>query len=269
MRQISLAHLTALNLSPEKLVHAAARAGFDCVGLRLIAVTATTPGYPLMDQPAELRATRAALAATGVGVLDIEFVKITPELSVPALEPMLAAGAALGALNLIAAPYDPDHARLADRLAELAELSERQGIRTVLEFFPWTDVPDLATCRRVVEATGPRPGILVDCLHFDRSGSALADLEGLAPRLPFFHLCDAPRQPAYTTEELLFAGREERLPPGLGQIDLAAILRHLPPDIPAALEVPMTAATRARGQEAVLAEIAAAARRFLSGAEGA
>ena len=45
------------------------------VGLRLIAVNDTTPGYPLMDDPALMRATKAALASTGLSVLDIEFVK--------------------------------------------------------------------------------------------------------------------------------------------------------------------------------------------------
>ena len=48
------------------------------------------------------------MADTGVGVLDIEFVRITPEIDVEALEPFLAVGAELGARHLITAPYDPD-----------------------------------------------------------------------------------------------------------------------------------------------------------------
>ena len=63
--------------------------------------------------------------------------------------------------------------------------------------------------------------------------------------------CDAPVQDAYSTEDLLHAGRAERLPPGEGQIDLPAILRRLPPDLPLALEVPMTAYAREAGTEAV------------------
>ena len=168
------------------------------------------------------------------GVLDIEFVRITPELAPASLEPFLAAGAELGARQVITAPYDPDLGRLADRLGALTDLAAGYGLGAVLEFFPWTSVPDLATAVRVVAAAGPRTGILVDTLHFDRSGSALADLDGVpASRLPFVHLCDAPVQPPYTTEELLHAGRAERLPPGEGGIDIRGILRRMPAGHPA------------------------------------
>src|SRR5262249_45697558 len=95
-------------------------------------------------------------------------------------------------------------------------------------------------------------GILVDTLHFDRSGSKVEQLDALpAPRLPYIQVSDAPVQPSYTTEELLHAGRAERLPPGEGGIDIAEILRHMPRGIAIALEIPMTAMTAAQGTEAV------------------
>ena len=55
-RSLSLAHLTAIDLPPPELVRVAARVGFDAVGLRLIRVTDTSPGYPLMDDPVMMRA---------------------------------------------------------------------------------------------------------------------------------------------------------------------------------------------------------------------
>lgn len=265
MTRFSLAHLTVLDQPPAEVVRIAARTGYDTVGLRLIAVTDTTPGYPLMDDPAAMRATKAAMVETGVGVLDIEFVKVTPELDVADLEPFVAAGAELGARYVITAPYDPDLGRLADRLGAVSDLAARHGLRAVLEFFPWTVVPDLATALQVVEATGRHEvGILVDTLHFDRSHSSHELLAGIpATRLPFLHLCDAPVQDVYTTEDLLHAGRAERLPPGEGQIDLPAILRRLPPDLPLALEVPMTAYAREAGTEAVARRVREAAGRLL------
>ena len=265
MTALSLAHLTALDLPPPELIRAAGRIGYRTVGLRLIAVTETTPGYPLMDDAAALRATRAAMAETGVGVLDIEFVKITPEIDAAALEPFLAAGAELGARHVITAPYDPDLSRLADRLGELSERAAGYGLRTVLEFFPWTVVPSLADAARLVASVGAgAPGILVDTLHFDRSGSSLDELDRLpAALLPFAHLCDAPVQASYTTEELLHAGRAERLPPGEGGIDLPAILGRLPAGIPIAIEVPMTALGRRIGSEAVARRAHRAASRLL------
>ena len=262
----SLAHLTVLDLPPPEMVRVAARTGYRTVGLRLVRVTDTTPGYPLMRDPAMMRDTKAALAETGVGVLDIEFVQITPDLDVAGLEPFVAAGAELGARHVITGPYDPDLARLADRLGAIAELSARYGLQAMLEFFPWTGVPGLGAAIQVAEATGrPDVGILVDTLHFNRSGSALADLDRLpASRLPFMHVCDAPVRDSYTTEELRHAGRAERLPPGEGGIDIKGIVQHMPPGIPVALEVPMTATAAAIGSEAVALRVRQAAERLLA-----
>jgi sugar phosphate isomerase/epimerase len=262
----SLAHLTVLDLPPREAVRVAARTGYQYVGLRLIAVTDTTPGYPLMDDPAMMRDTKVALVDTGVRVLDIEFVKITPEIDVATLERFVAAGADLGAKYVITAPYDPDLTRLADRLGAISDLSARYGLRAVLEFFPWTVVPDLSTAVQIVEAAGrTQTGILVDTLHFNRSGSRFEQLDRIpASRLPFVHVCDAPVKAAYTTEELLHAGRAERLPPGEGEIDIRSILRHMPQGIPVALEVPMSAMRAAEGAEAVALRVRQAAERLLA-----
>ena len=48
-------------------------------------VTVTTPGYPLMDDPPMMRDIKSALADTGVRVLDIELIKVTPEIEVTGL----------------------------------------------------------------------------------------------------------------------------------------------------------------------------------------
>ncbi|THD73947.1 sugar phosphate isomerase/epimerase [Thalassobius vesicularis] len=268
-RLLSLAHLSAIDLPPPELIHTAADVGFGAVGLRLIRVTETSPGYALMDDAAMMRATRAAIQATGLKVHDIEFIKIEPHTDVAALERVLDAGAELGATEVITAPYDPDLGRLADRLADLTERANARGLGVVLEFFPWTVVPTLKAALDVVTAAGPTVGILPDSLHFDRSPSRLDTLRTLAPeRLRFAHLCDAPVHPPYSTEDLLFAGRAERLAPGEGQIDLASFVNALPCDLPLALEVPMTALASAEGPKAVIERIMSSTRRFLNGLTG-
>jgi sugar phosphate isomerase/epimerase len=260
---ISLAHLTAIQLPPPELIHLAARTGYDAVGLRLVRVTDSSPGYPLQREAQLLRATQAALADTGLAVLDIEFVRITPDFNAADFESVLAAGAEIGAHHVIAAPYDENIARLRDSLASLQERAERHGLSVVLEFFPWTPVPDLATALTVAEPVAGA-GVLVDALHFDRSDSHWSDLTAAATRMPFLHLCDAPVAPPYDLDALLYAGRAERLPPGEGEIDLPALLAATPPDIPVALEVPMTALAAAEGYEAVALRAISAARRVLS-----
>lgn len=264
--RFSLAHLTVIRLSPPQVIEVAARTGYDTVGLRLIGGTETTPACPLMDDKPLMRATKAATAATGVGVLDIEFVRITPETDVASLEPFMAAGAELNARYVITAAYDPDVSRFTDRLAAISDLASQHGLRAVLEFFPWTVVPDLGAAVRVVEAAErPNLGILVDTLHFNRSASTFDELDRISPsRLPFVHVADAPVQASYTTEELLHAGRVERLPPGEGGIDIRRILSHMPHDIPVALEVPMTAVAATEGEESVALRVRRAAERLLT-----
>lgn len=261
---ISLAHLTVLDLAPPEMIRVAARCGYQSVGLRLIAVTDATPGYPLMDDASMMQDTKDALRDEGMTVHDIEFLKITPETKVVELEGLIAAGAELGARHLITAPYDPSLDRLSDTLGQLAELTAQYDMSPVLEFFPWTNVPDLHTVLSVVEKAGPKVGVLVDSLHFNRSGSSLEKLAEVdAARLPFMHLCDAPIMPTYTTEDLLFAGRAERLPPGEGEINLTDIVRLMPRDIPMALEIPMTEYTRDKGSEALARRIFQATEDFL------
>jgi sugar phosphate isomerase/epimerase len=247
-------------------VQVAARIGYRAVGLRLIAVTDDSPGYPIMDDALMMRETRAALADTGLRLSDIEFVKITPEINVAALEPFMAAGASLGARHVITAPYDCDHTRLSDRLAAIAGLAEKYGLSALLEFFPWTTVPDLATAAKVVGAAArPNVGILLDTLHFDRSESSLSQIGAIAPHwLPMIHLCDAPAGKPATTEGLLHTARAERLPPGEGGIDIAPILSAMPGDSQIALEVPMQEMTRLRGPEAVARHVHEVAVRFLA-----
>jgi sugar phosphate isomerase/epimerase len=248
------------------MVRVAARIGYRAVGLRLIAVTDDSPGYPIMDDATMMRETRAVLADTGLRLSDIEFVKITPDIDVAALEPFIAAGASLGARHVITGPYDHDHARLSDNLAAIASLAGRYGLSALLEFFPWTTVPDLETAARIVGAAAcPNAGILVDTLHFDRSDSSPSQIGSIPPHwLPMIHLCDAPAGKPTTTEGLLHTARAERLPPGEGAIDIAPILRAMPGDAQIALEVPMQQLTRSEGPEAVARHVHDAAVRFLT-----
>ncbi|NVO24058.1 sugar phosphate isomerase/epimerase family protein [Donghicola mangrovi] len=264
-RPLSIAHLSAIELAPPALIHAAAEAGLDAVGLRLIKVTEDSPGYPLWQDPAMMQATKDALRQTGLRVNDIEFVKVTEETTAESLLPFFDAGAELGAKTAILAPYDPDLSRLADTIGSLSDAAAERGLGVVLEFFPWTSVPDLATCLKVVEQAGDAVGVLVDSLHFDRSGSGLDQLRTVpAARMPFVHLCDAPVQDSYTTEELLHTARGERFAPGDGQIDLEAFLRACPEGVPIGLEIPRPKAMSRDERIQAFADYVAKTRNLLS-----
>ncbi|MEV6967100.1 TIM barrel protein [Hamadaea sp. NPDC051192] len=262
-RDYSLAHLTALSLSPPELVDAAAEAGYRYVGLRLTKVTPQEPHYPLATDPALMRTTKVRLAATGIEVLDIELARIGPNEHPRDLMRFLEAGAELGARHVITQLPDPDRSRKIDRYAELCQLAQPLGLTIDLEFPSWTETPDLTEATRVLRAAAqPNAGMLVDLLHFARSGSSIADLRELPPEwFHFAHVCDAPALVPATVEGVIHTARFERLFPGEGGIDVHGILAALPPTIPYALEIPRaTLVAQVGGKEHARLAIAATRR---------
>lgn len=236
----SLAHLSALRLSPPELVDAAASAGYSYVGLRLTRVARDDPSYPLTTDAALVRETKVRLAATGVKVLDIELARMGPETEPKSFQRVLETGAELGARHVIGQLPDPNRERKTERFAALCDMARPLGLTVELEFPSWTETPDLAEATRVLRAVNrPNAGMLVDVLHFARSRSSIEELKKL-PRewLRFAHVCDAAAEIPSTTEGLIRTARAERLFPGEGGIDVRGILAAMPQDIPYALEIP-------------------------------
>lgn len=243
-RLCSLAYLTACALDVPQALQCAERTGYDQVGLRLMPNAPGAPYQRLLGEPALLREALAVRADTGVGVFDLEIIRIGEAFEPARFEPLIDAGAALGARTILVAGDDPDAKRLADGFARLCERLRPVGLTADLEFMPWTAVPDARAAMRVLEAAG-RPsnaGILVDALHFARSATTLDDVRAI-PRewLHYAQICDAPvRTPdgaPFTPEQLIHTARCERLLPGEGEIDLRGLFGALPADLPVSVEV--------------------------------
>jgi sugar phosphate isomerase/epimerase len=199
-----------------------------------------------------IRETRQRLDDTGLSVLDIEVLRLRPDTRVrDDFGPFLETGAYLGASDLLVTGNDPDHRRLADNLAELADFAGTFGVVPNLEPMPWTDVRDLGEATSVVHrCAGRRVGLLVDALHYDRTDATTADLQAL-PRdwIRYIQICDGSSPRPTSMDELRYQGRNARLFPGEGSIDLVAMLQALP-GVPISIEAPTQwrapAAVRAR-----------------------
>ena len=213
-------------------MEAAASAGYRYVGLRLTRVTMQEPHYPLATDPALMRTTKVRLAATGIEVLDIELARIGPHEDPRDFQRFLEAGAELGARHVITQLPDPDRARKIDRFAQLCEMARPLGLTIDLEFPSWTETPDLGEATRVLRAADqPNAGILVDLLHFARSGSSVAQLRELpASWFHFAHVCDAPAAVPTTNEGLIHTARFQRLFPGEGASTCTASSPRCPPE---------------------------------------
>lgn len=243
MRALSLAALTVLELSPPQMVRCAADAGYTHVGLRLVPATPTEPQWDSIGDTPVIRDTAAALRDTGIGVLDIEILRLKPDTVVADFAPVLETGARLGARHVLVAGNDPDEARTIDRLAELAALCAPLGLIAGIEPMPWTNVSDFAQGVRVVEgAKRANVGLLIDPIHFDRAGDRPEQVRDIdARRLPYLQFCDAPAKRPETLEELLYQARAERQLPGEGALALEPLLREVSRQLPLSLEMPLMA----------------------------
>jgi sugar phosphate isomerase/epimerase len=248
-RSISLAALTVLELAPPDMVSCAAEAGFSHVGIRLLPATPTEPQYDLVGDTPLTRDIARRLADTGVQVLDVEIFRLKPDTRVADYEAAVATAARLGARQLLVAGNDPDEGRLVERFAAFCDLAAGYGLDASLEFMPWTDAKDLLQGARIVEAADrDNGGLLIDPFHLSRSRSRIEDIANVRPtRLKFMQFCDVPATMPPTMDAILAEARAERLFPGEGSVDLVALLRAVPPDIPLSVEVPTHALARSVG----------------------
>ena len=245
-RPISLAHLTVLDTNPPELVTVAAAAGFRTIGIRLTATPSVgVPPYDILSDGPILRETLRRLADTGVSVLDTEFLRFEPDRPVGVPEGFLEVSARLGAKNVLVMSAEPDGARTIERLGELCDRAAQYGLHVCLEFAVYTGVRTLAHAASLLaKAKRSNASILIDALHFSRSGGVPAHVQQVDPALlRYAQICDASaHKPGPTdTPALIREARTGRLLPGEGVLPLAELVAALPAGAPLAIEAPCRA----------------------------
>jgi sugar phosphate isomerase/epimerase len=239
-RTYSLAYLSSHRCTPAQAIQVAAQTGYQYVGLRLWPNAPGAPQQHLLDHPQTLRETLAAQRDTGVGVFDLEIIRINADFDPHTWDALYDVGAQLNAKAILVAGDDPDEARLTANYARLCEVMKPYGMTADLEFMPWTEVKDAKSALRIVQNAGMpgNAGILVDALHFGRSSTTLDDIRAI-PRqlLHYAQICDAEAGLNFTTEQMVHTARCERLLPGDGNIDIRGLFAALPADLPVSVEV--------------------------------
>lgn len=183
-----------LDTTPPELVSVAAAAGFRTIGIRLTATPSVgIPPYDILREGPLLRETLLRLADTGVSVLDTEFLRFEPEHPVGIPEGFLEVSARLGARNVLVMSAEPEEARTLERLCELCDRAAAYGLHVCLEFAIYTGVRTLAHAAHVVaQSKRSNASVLIDALHFSRSGGILAHVAGVDPALlRYAQICDA------------------------------------------------------------------------------
>ena len=237
MTPLSLAHLTVLEIAPPALFDLAAEAGYQSVGIRILPAVPGAVCYPL-DRPMVV-AWRRRLADAGVGVHEVEFIPLTPDVRVEEYRQTLALAAELGARRLNVSGDDPDIERVTERFGRLCDLAAEVGIGVDLEFMRFRVVANLPQALDVVtRAARPNGRLLIDVLHLFRSGGTAQMLAEVPAHLVgSVQLCDAPRLDP-TDAHVVDEARQGRLFPGEGELPLRDYLRALPRDVCFSVEVP-------------------------------
>lgn len=246
-RVLALAVLDFLDQRPHEMVRIAADTGFTAVSLRVSGSRAPVPA-DVSREPGGAAGVRRALDDVGLGVLDVEVVRMGPGLSVDEVRRAVDLGHVLEARHLLV--VDADHGSVgpaAEQLAVIDEIARMAGMRPCLEFMAFSGCRTLDQALAVVTASGSGAGVLVDTLHLYRGAAGGLGAAALAvalrrhgpERFPYLQLCDAPRTPPSGDLE---AWRDEalggRLLPGAGELALAEVLALFPDDTPVAVEAP-------------------------------
>jgi sugar phosphate isomerase/epimerase len=230
-RQISLAAGIMPEATPAQLIECAAASEFDFGGMWVEKDSWT---------PATTRAIRRQAQDAGVQLLDCEVAWIMPGPPDPWLTELVHIAAELGARNLLCVSSDPDMAATTAKFQTLVDAAKGTGVRVNLEFGIFTEVKTIHMARAVLEAVeGEAKALLVDTLHWARSGGTAADLAAI-PRewLSYCQPCDAPADGPDVTnfDAIIDDAINRRMPLGEGGLPLAAMVDALPADLPMAIE---------------------------------
>jgi sugar phosphate isomerase/epimerase len=244
VRELGIEFISVFGLPPVEFVRLAAELGVRNIGMALEPM----PGFNPQDYPAwSLRADRAlrrdmaaAMADTGVRISLGEGLVVFPDKDMSDYAHDLEAMAELGVTRLNTLSFDPDIPRSIEQFAKLADMAAPAGMEVMLEFTPSKKIADFSMALDAQRQVGrDNVKVLVDTMHFARSGSSLDALAAADPaRIGYVQLCDSTRDGegfAGYTDEAIY----ERQSPGRGELPLREILAALPRDLIYSLEVPL------------------------------
>jgi sugar phosphate isomerase/epimerase len=228
---------TLLHASLRELVEAASIAGFQAISLWPEDVErARAEGLA----PADVR---ALIADRGLVVAELD--PLLTWLSAGSLGPGAAPGSdallargedafyeiaeKIGGTTLNCAhpfPGEVDLDLAAERFAGVCDRAAEHGLQAVIEFLPWTGIPDVATAATIVERAGrPNGGVMFDTWHHFRGSNDDGALERVpGDRILAVQINSAP---AAAIGDPMVESMHDRLLPGEGDVDVVRLVRIL------------------------------------------
>lgn len=241
MKRLGLECLSVFGLHPARFIRIAGELGCGHVSLNLSRSANRLPEFPefsIRDDAGLRREIVAELAGNGVQLSLLEGLALMPDTVPEDMSPQLDIAAELGARAVCAVSLDKDLARTHDAFARLAAMAGERGLLLTTEVGAGVMRTLAASVNTVRQVASPHFALLIDTMHFFRSGATVDDLAALEPAMiGHVQLCDVPMPAEIDSymEEALY----ERRCPGDGDLPLRDFLRRLPEDVPIGLEVPI------------------------------
>lgn len=269
MNPLAIDPLSTFGMPLADLVHLSADLGCEQVGMTMFSRglwdPPLFPPFDLREDPDAVAAIGAALRERELSISFLDGFLIEPDKDIRDRSKDLAIMAELGAPLVNSVSIDPDLNRTIDQFGVLVDLAAAAGMDTTVELVPGMVIGSLPAALSAIEAVGRRGfRLLVDTMHYGRSGARAADVAALDPHLiGYVQLSDAklvPDNPDYFQESI-----KERLVPGTGELDNRDMLAAIPAEVSIGIEVPLwSAAGRGVGPHERLGACVAATRELLA-----
>jgi len=239
--QLGLDYLSVFGLDPVAFIHLARDLGLSSVGLNLRGAANSLSKVSEVgfgNSPERRRAITQALRDTGMILALVEGFCVALGNSAADIARDLDHLAEMGTSAICLVSVDKDRMRTQAQFRQVAELAAVRGIVTTTEVGAGA-VRNLKSALDLAAAVNHSHfGLLIDTMHFFRSGATVADFASIDPVLVrHVQLCDVP-MPALVgsyMEEALF----ERCAPGDGDLPLADLVPHIPAHASIGLEIPI------------------------------
>lgn len=230
MNKLCIASTSLVDSPPLEFVDAAARGGFQAMGLRVFRSPGVTlyPFHPIVHDEQLMRDTKKAVQDAGIEVLEVQSFYIQPEMDWERFKKPLEFGAELGArYTLVIGDDTEDWSRQVDNFAKLCELAGSFGIKACLEA-PVSNraLPTMELNHKLIKDSGTSNGFMcIDPFQFMRAGQTMDMVKDIDTALfPYTQVTDGK------------LGVPGRLAPGEGDAPIKELLDWLPEGIEISLE---------------------------------
>ena len=219
-----------------ELVRLGARTGYDFVSMFAHVPNSQLPLDPAVNDSTARKEMKAALAETGVRLLNLECFNLDADCDPASFAAALECGGDLGAATATAIVWEnPDLGDALAKFQRLCDMAAEHDIKVNVEFFAAArSLPTIVEVAEFVRGAGrTNAGIVIDVLHLMRTSGGLEGLRSIDPEwIGAIQLCDGMLEPPAD----LGAEMVARLLPGAGQFPLRDIVAYCPGDLPLGIE---------------------------------